>query len=112
MILNNFFYHVGQYLRENRRLIIKTLFITLAVFVIGAFLVAGVAEWQHRRHLKRVEVLEREIRTADEKAKAIEVQAQALKTAIDAKYAQIRAIEERASTAERNLQNARRAVVP
>src|SRR5262245_44316410 len=111
-MIRNFLYRARDYIKQNRRRLIKAAVIIIALLITFLIVRALVERVQKARYEKRVEALEAQIGEANDRAREAERQAETLKAAIDDKYAQIRDLESRAKAAERNLRQTREIVAP
>lgn len=111
-MINNFFYRIGQFLHDNRARVVRFLLYGAAGMLVLAALNYGIQTWQRGKYEQKINALEAQWLSAEARANEMERQAETLKEALSAKYAQAEAIRQRAETAETNLKNVRRTVQP
>jgi hypothetical protein len=111
-MINDFLFRVRQYAYDNRAKLIRALLIAIGAIIFAALIWYGAEYVASGRLARKIAALEALERDASARAKEAEAEAETLKNAIEAKYAQIRAIQEQAARAETALMLARRNVEP
>jgi len=111
-MLNNFIFRVGQWARDNRARLIKIALVVIASLFLAWLILYASERIQQAGYERGAHALEIKAQEASERAREAERQADILKMALSGKYGELVAIRERAETAERNLENARRATAP
>jgi outer membrane murein-binding lipoprotein Lpp len=103
MIIRNFLFRAGQYLRDNQARLLRILFYALIALAAVFLIAGGVSRWQKWRYEKRVNALEDKFHEASGHAKELQREADELKHKLDAKQSEVQFWEARSEAAEQRM---------
>src|SRR5262245_44205880 len=92
--LSNFLRRIGDFLCEYRDLIIKWLLIAVSALLVILVIYGVVENIVRSRSYKRINELEQQYRDAEARAKDSQAQADAIRAALDLKYAELHKLKE------------------